>query len=198
MGKAWNKGLRTPVKIRSKLREAKLNFYKNGGIHPMKGKHHSEKTREKIRLSLLGKPNSRKGTEGKKWAKRHRCIVCNSEFYVRPSHVSKEWGKFCSHKCKGKWQEENYIGEKNPFFKDGKAKEIDKLRKRKKYLEWKKQIKKRDDFSCKKCGSKEKLEIHHIKPFRIVKDYALENGITLCQPCHLLEEKLLRTGGYCE
>lgn len=69
----------------------------------------------------------------------------------------------------------------------------------------------RDNFRCKKCNSKNKIEIHHIKPIKnivdlykpffidknelynhlikldIIIDINLENGITLCRECHKIE-----------
>lgn len=51
---------------------------------------------------------------------------------------------------------------------------------------WKKVIKKRADFKCERCGSKEYIQAHHIIPRT---DYSLRydlmNGIALCRGCHL-------------
>lgn len=33
-----------------------------------------------------------------------RCEVCNKEFYIKPSHQKRGWGKFCSIKCRTKAQ----------------------------------------------------------------------------------------------
>lgn len=32
------------------------------------------------------------------------CLVCNSSFYVKPSHIKKGWGKYCSKLCQNKAQ----------------------------------------------------------------------------------------------
>ena len=44
----------------------------------------------------------------------------------------------------------------------------------------------RDNYTCKKCGSKEHLHVHHIYPRRIFKSLELvdDNLITLCGSCH--------------
>jgi len=55
------------------------------------------------------------------------------------------------------------------------------------YAEWHNECLRRDWYHCQICGSKERLEVHHIKSY---KDYPqerlnLDNGITLCKKCHL-------------
>jgi len=51
---------------------------------------------------------------------------------------------------------------------------------------WSKTIKKRDNYTCKKCDSKENLNTHHIKPKSKYPELSLDldNGITLCEDCH--------------
>lgn len=77
-------------------------------------------------------------------------------------------------------------------------------------LGWYKAVKQRDGFQCTECGSKKQLDSHHIKPIYIlvkelldgceyndpkdqyiwliqqpeINDVGLENGVTLCRPCH--------------
>ena len=61
-----------------------------------------------------------------------------------------------------------------------------------KYLWWKEDIHKRDDYKCVKCGAKDNIEAHHIIPFKccLEKRFDIDNGITLCCPCHMsLEQK---------
>jgi 5-methylcytosine-specific restriction endonuclease McrA len=54
------------------------------------------------------------------------------------------------------------------------------------YDEWREAVFKRDGYKCQKCGSSEKLQAHHVKPFinnpHLV--VVLDNGITLCEDCH--------------
>ena len=33
-----------------------------------------------------------------------KCLICNSELYVKPSHQKKGWGKYCSISCRTKSQ----------------------------------------------------------------------------------------------
>lgn len=77
-------------------------------------------------------------------------------------------------------------------------------------IHWYKRVYERDNFQCATCGSKIKLDAHHIKPLSIIIkqllknttlitddekylflisreeicDTSLENGITLCRNCH--------------
>lgn len=55
-----------------------------------------------------------------------------------------------------------------------------------KYKKWKQSVLKRDNYICKKCGNKDNLVVHHIKPFATDKEsrFDTNNGITLCQICH--------------
>ena len=54
------------------------------------------------------------------------------------------------------------------------------------YKSWKKQVLKRDDYTCQKCGTKENLVVHHKERFSENKElrFDIANGITLCQKCH--------------
>lgn len=33
-----------------------------------------------------------------------KCLICNAEFHVKPCHLQKGWGKYCSVKCRNKSQ----------------------------------------------------------------------------------------------
>ncbi len=60
-----------------------------------------------------------------------------------------------------------------------------------KYRKWRKGILNRDSYTCQNCGSKENLEVHHIKSFAEHEEerYSTENGITLCRKCHMALHK---------
>jgi len=54
------------------------------------------------------------------------------------------------------------------------------------YKKWRADVRKRDGFKCKMCGSNKKLQVHHIKRWA---DYPtlrfeISNGITLCKLHH--------------
>ncbi len=52
---------------------------------------------------------------------------------------------------------------------------------------WGQAVKKRDNYTCTKCGNKNDVEAHHIIPYSEQPDlkYELSNGTTLCHSCHL-------------
>ena len=61
------------------------------------------------------------------------------------------------------------------------------------YINWRKEIFKRDNFTCQHCQRKSgKLVGHHIKNFKENDNLRLDikNGITLCQKCHQLFHSL--------
>jgi hypothetical protein len=57
-------------------------------------------------------------------------------------------------------------------------------------LAWKASVKERDGFKCQKCGTEDRLDCHHIKPWKTYPDlrFEISNGITLCKVCHGKEE----------
>lgn len=53
---------------------------------------------------------------------------------------------------------------------------------------WKNEVKKRDKYTCRRCGFDKNLEVHHILPQKEFPKYMdnSHNGITLCGNCHSL------------
>ncbi len=55
------------------------------------------------------------------------------------------------------------------------------------YKEWRKAVYERDGYTCQLCGSRGvKLNAHHKMQYAHFPElrYAIDNGITLCVPCH--------------
>jgi len=63
---------------------------------------------------------------------------------------------------------------------------------RKKLSEWSRTVRKRDK-KCLKCGSKQKLEAHHIYPKSIYPRMWLrvDNGVTLCKKHHRVSNEAI-------
>lgn len=54
------------------------------------------------------------------------------------------------------------------------------------YIEFRKSILERDNYTCQKCGSKSRLQVHHIKSRKEYPELIMDknNCITLCIVCH--------------
>lgn len=103
------------------------------------------------------------------------------------------------------------IGENSTAWKGGKLSMTKLVKGYQNRNGWYRMIYERDEFKCVKCGSKNKIEAHHIKPVKeivdehkdrfdnkdelylflinldIIIDTELKNGITLCRDCHVKE-----------
>ncbi len=55
-----------------------------------------------------------------------------------------------------------------------------------KYQRWRREVRHRDENTCRICGVQRNLHVHHIKPLEKYPEFAtdLDNGITLCGNCH--------------
>jgi 5-methylcytosine-specific restriction endonuclease McrA len=77
-------------------------------------------------------------------------------------------------------------GENSRFWKGGITEIIRGIKHTSKYFTWAKKVKKRDNYTCQCCASKNSLNSHHILNFidNMEKAIELDNGITLCEKCH--------------
>jgi len=53
---------------------------------------------------------------------------------------------------------------------------------------WRKEVLKRDNYTCKRCGKAKNIEAHHIERWVDApeKRFDVANGISLCEKCHKL------------
>lgn len=78
-------------------------------------------------------------------------------------------------------------GENHYHWKGGISKERDMLKHKKEYIIWRTAVFMRDDYTCQWCGAINiELNADHIKPWALYPElrYAIDNGRTLCVPCH--------------
>jgi len=142
------------------------------------------------------------------WNKKNQiqktCFVCQKHFSVKQS-LSRI--KYCSHSCAAKMTKNRtgvptspetklkqriaklgFRGEKHWNWCGGKRTERKKDMARDEYIQWRKSVFIRDNFSCQECGKGGGLYLHadHIKPYAYFPElrYNLSNGRTLCVECH--------------
>lgn len=186
----------------------------------MKGKHHSEETKEKLRLANLGKKRSAesrlkqsKAQIGRKYPPSFGEKVRLSKIGKKRKTFSQEWLDNLSKARKGKKFSTshrinlskslkiNHGGEKNNMWKGGITKENEKVRHSIEYRLWREAVFARDNWACVWCGKRSgkgvgpvRLEADHIKPFAHYPElrFAIDNGRTLCKPCHMTTETMGR------
>jgi hypothetical protein len=140
-----------------------------------------EETKKKISQAL-------KGNNSPRWKggpMEQTCEYCGKQFKVKRSEIRKGKGKYCSRSCSGS----DKTGSKARNWQGGKTSEQLLIRSSKEYNKWSKSVKKRDKFTCQICGDNSGGNLHsnHILKSS---DYPrirlnLNNGITLCDSCHL-------------
>ena len=138
---------------------------------------------------------------------------CGVEFFVKPSldrvqscsrscakkgHASSERQKEAARKAvtgnkfmlgKRAWNKgmKGFMAGENHYNWKGGYSQAYRERRNGQYKTWRTEVFQRDDYTCKGCGQKGGyLTAHHIKSFARYPDlrYDIDNGITLCEPCH--------------
>lgn len=155
------------------------SYWKNKKFDDKYKKKLSEKHKE---LCLKGKnvPPSRKGISPS-----NKGLSLSIETKIKLSKSLK--GKLSKLKGRPRF---DFRGEKHPRWKGGKEawNWVDSFELNK----WRKEVFKRDCYSCRMCGNKNEkgnfvyIEAHHIKKKSEYPEliYNINNGITLCRKCH--------------
>lgn len=116
--------------------------------------------------------------------KERECPTCHKIFIAKASE-----DKYCSWDCYNK-DRHMPAGENHWNWKGGIS-ELSSKRDSANYKKWRLEIFKRDNYRCKQCGSKNNINAHHIYSYNKYpeKRYDLNNGITLCEKCHIALHK---------
>lgn len=130
-----------------------------------------------------------------------KCFFCGESIKRKPSELKKYKKSFCGKECLSKYQRTikgekhpnwgkkrlDMMGVNNPSWNGGTS-FLDKSRHSDpKYIDWRKTVFSRDNYTCQGCGRYNGyLEAHHIKPWRDYPElrYEVDNGITYCLQCH--------------
>ena len=160
----------------------------------LKGKKLSIEHIEKLRASHLGQKPWNKGiyTGIKPWLGKKRLNMTGDKNYawkgglpnckICLKKLSTRKATYCQN-CANKIYQS---GEKNNNWRGGVTPQNLLERKSPAYRRWHRACLKRDNYKCIWCGSREDLEVDHIKPFALYKELRTEitNGRTLCLKCH--------------
>jgi len=136
------------------------------------------------------------------------CLECGWVCQIRPQYLPK-WQGRC-HQCANtlKWysmpeEKRRQILERAKCFQFAKGHQpanwkggitpiMARIRTSQPYLNWARAVKKRDNFTCQMCGTRGgRLHSDHILPFATHPELRLDldNGRTLCAPCHRARHK---------
>jgi len=118
-----------------------------------------------------------------RWGDSHQvtgtCLVCGAEFTAAAS----EGRKVCSWECRNQLRSITQRGDQSHFWRGGKTAPY--------HQEWKavrRIVVERDGYKCVTCGSTDRIQVHHIIPYRYSQSHDPGNLKTLCRSCHSREE----------
>lgn len=137
-----------------------------------------------------------------------KCHECGIPYYIKPSCLLRT--KYCSSVCRIKnfaigrkpgfklndtqilrlkIMAASRVGDKSPNWKGGNSRGYKTGYYSKEYKQWRSDVFLRDNYTCQICGitgNKTYLTAHHIKSFAHYPElrFSLDNGMTLCEPCH--------------
>jgi len=161
--------------------------------------------------------NNQKGNNNSNWKNAYKefiCEYCGKTF--KTYDLGRDKVKFCGNKCAHKGMGNSMQGKtgiKSPLWKEKKKRPFRKaLRGLYKADEWRKQVFKRDNYTCQICRKHGGyLEAHHIIPFAKLLDkfhietyddafhckklWDAKNGVTYCKECHSKVDKRRNIGG---
>lgn len=168
----WNKGLKGAVIVSEETR-AKLRA-KRAGRRPGLGKKRTPESIRRMSESQKAIDNKPPSALGRKHT---------PESLKRMSAAQKL-------RC----ENEDRRGAKSPHWKGGIANRNHVARTSKAFIEWRCLVFTRDNWTCQDCGQHGvHLHPHHIKEFAKYPElrFDVDNGLTLCRPCHLRLHGLL-------
>lgn len=150
-------------------RRVKIKKCTKGRLSPMKGRKHTEETKEKMKVARVGQTNSHRigakhtSESKKKISEKHKLLA-------RRGPLNPNWKGGCE-----------YLSEK------------EKIRRSQEYKEWRKAVYERDNYTCQKCGDARggNLQAHHKMGFADYPElrFVVSNGVTYCETCHKEEHK---------
>lgn len=116
------------------------------------------------------------------------CAFCHKKIYVIPSRYATNKFCYCNSICMAKHYSEIHRGENSPSWKGGISHHYIGD-----YFSIRRDIRKRDNYTCQRCGITEdeygkEMSVHHIRKYNLFEDKYQANEMTnlicLCEKCH--------------
>lgn len=107
------------------------------------------------------------------------CSICGTAYTVVQSSKQVTCSPVCARIAKGR----AHAGDKSLLWRGGKMAPYVGI-----WGEQRIRVLERDGHICKLCGSTDRIQVHHIIPYRYSQSHDLENLVTLCRSCHSREE----------
>lgn len=175
----------------------------------LKGKHHSEEAKQKISETRKGKHYIKlsEAKRGKLKSEETKQKMKKNSFWRDKKRIFS-----LEHRNNLKENHADFSGKNHPGYKGGITPLRTSIYNLPEYFIWQVSVFKRDKHTCRECGSKEKIEAHHIREFsKIFAEFLIEyfyfnpienkeqllilaktyqpfwvisNGKTLCYNCH--------------
>lgn len=174
----WNKGKILSPEHVEKLRLAKLGKPRAGNPDNWK---HTDETKAKVSEAVQLAYDEGRLTPWNKEKTGYTMPPCSEERKKKISVANKRPHPWCK-------------GENNHNWKGGITPVNTAIRNSAAYKDWRIAVFERDNYTCQECGSRGvTLNADHIKPFAYYPELRLciDNGRTLCVPCHKLTETYL-------
>lgn len=137
--------------------------YMEGSKNHFFGRHHTKESKEKNRIAHIGKKPNEKQLAGLAYGR------------ILKKGISAPWAKNLPQSFKKGEQHINWKGGCSSW--RGKN--------------WKKICKSiliRDNFRCVECSCTKNLSVHHIIPWRVMKNNSESNLVALCKKCHFIAD----------
>jgi len=140
----------------------------------IKGSHHSEETKLKMRIKREGRTP---------FLGYHHSVKTKMKYTeIRKGKGNSFYGKHHTVETKEKLRNAE-LGELNHNWKGGKTPDHKNRLDNYKWHDTVIKVKKRDNYTCQICGEKGK-DVHHILSHWFLNDFNLKDLITLCRSCH--------------
>ncbi len=128
-----------------------------------------------------------------------QCAECNVDIFRAKYRIASYKNHYCSYQCRIK----HMVGPNAGGYKGASRSRkhlVHRIRSLSLYLQWVKDVLKRDDYCCQECNATNNLHVHHIKELIMIMNeynitsvkearacvelWNIDNGLTLCVHCH--------------